>query len=103
MSDWDIYIYHTRRITPDERKAMLEDMFDSIRVDMSFFEEGDEAVRDGIAFDLMYRDTSFVEEQIDRVWRRHCTSLGYTTCFLYNLKTSLHIRQGGPGRPCGRT
>ena len=61
MSDWDLYIYSTRRITPDERKAVLEDMFDSIRVDMSFFEEGDEAVRDGIAFDLMYRDTSFVE------------------------------------------
>lgn len=91
MSDWDLYIYSTRRITPDERKAVLEDMFDSIRVDMSFFEEGDEAVRDGIAFDLMYRDTSFVEEQIDRVWRRHCTSLGYTTCFLYNLKTSRFI------------
>ena len=91
MSDWDLYIYSTRRITPDERKAVLEDMFDSIRVDMSFFEEGDEAVRDGIAFDLMYRDTSFVEEQIDRVWRRHCTSLGYTTCFLYNLKTSHFI------------
>ncbi len=88
-SDWDIYIYSDKRVPPEERGTILRDLFPSVRVDCSPFEEGDEAIgRDGMAYDLMYRSTDWTEWQIDDVWRKHNARIGYTTCFLYNISTS---------------
>lgn len=90
-SDWDIYIYSSTRIDPAVRKKLLSSLTDDYRICSSFFEEGDDFTAEGICFDLMYRDTGFVHEQIRRVWTDHTPSLGYTTCFLHNLKTSCFL------------
>ena len=87
-SDWDIYIYYDRHISREDRERIILPIADEARIDASFFEEGDEFTKDGITYDLMYRPVSFVNEQIDRVWVKHTPSLGYSTCFLYNLRTS---------------
>ena len=87
-SDWDIYIYSSTRIDPAVRKKILSSLTDDYRICSSFFEEGDDFTAEGIFFDLMYRDTGFVHEQIRRVWTDHTPSLGYTTCFLHNISTS---------------
>lgn len=87
-SDWDLYIYYDRHITREEREKIILPIAEEARIDASFFEEGDEFAKDGITYDLMYRPVSFVKEQIDRVWVKHIPSLGYSTCFLYNLRTS---------------
>ena len=87
-SDWDLYIYYDRHISREDRERIILPIADEARIDASFFEEGDEFTKDGITYDLMYRSVSFVNEQIDRVWVKHTPSLGYSTCFLYNLRTS---------------
>lgn len=52
-----------------------------------FWETGDEwvASRNGTVFDIMYRSPAWIAEQLDRVWHRHQASVGYSTCFVYNV------------------
>lgn len=91
LSDWDIYVYREGTIDRQVREEILSAIGDSHLVGSSFFEEGDEFIRDGVYYDVMYRDPEFIRQQIDRVWVNHQCSLGYTTCFLHNLKTSSFI------------
>lgn len=90
-SDWDIYVYRKERILPEVRAAIIGPLCDSMSIDASFFEEGDEFSKDGVYYDVMYRDEAFIQDQIERVWVRHQPSLGYSTCFLHNLRTSRFI------------
>lgn len=63
-----------------------------------FWETGDEwiASRSGTVVDIMYRSPAWIEEQLDRVWHRHQASVGYSTCFVYNVLHSqlLYDRDG---------
>lgn len=96
-SDWDIYIYSEKRVPPEERERILSSLCPRCRIDCSPFEEGDEAVAaDGDAYDLMYRSIEWTEWQVDDVWRKHKARIGYTTCFLHNIRTSeiLYDRNG---------
>lgn len=87
-SDYDLYVYRKGKVDPDLRRGLFEKIGGSADVDNSPFEEGDLFVpSEGPCIDIMYRDTSFPEEQIDRVWVKHQPSLGYSTCFLWNLRT----------------
>lgn len=38
--------------------------------------------------DLMYRNLDWVKGEVDWVWKNHGAKVGYTTCFLHNVKTS---------------
>lgn len=91
LSDWDIYIYRKKQIPSSAREKILSSITEHYLVDSSFFEEGDEMNADGIYFDIMYRDENFIRDQIERVWEKKQPSLGYSTCFLHNLKTSRFI------------
>ncbi|HKM08465.1 MAG TPA: DUF4037 domain-containing protein, partial [Sphaerochaeta sp.] len=44
----------------------------------------------------MYRSLEWAEEQVQRVWHNHQASVGYSTAFIHNLKTStiLHDTDG---------
>ena len=88
-SDYDIYIYSSSRVPPEERKRILSAISRTCRIDCSPFEEGDEATgMNGMLYDIMYRSMEWTERQVDDVWRKHNARIGYTTCFLYNIKTS---------------
>ena len=88
FSDLDIYVYSDNHV-PFEDRARIFSGFESVRINCSPFEEGDEIIdKYGNVYDIMYRSTEWTEWQLDDVWKRHNARLGYTTCFIYNISTS---------------
>ena len=87
-SDSDIYIYSDKIIDREDRRNIFSSISDEFIIASSLFEEGDEAIIDGLCYDFMYRTFSWMEEQVKDVWIDHNARLGYTTCFIYNLKSS---------------
>ena len=88
FSDLDIYVYSDNHV-PFEDRARIFSGFESVRINCSPFEEGDEIIdKCGNVYDIMYRSTEWTEWQIDDVYRKHNARVGYTTCFLYNIATS---------------
>ena len=85
-SDFDLYVYVTEDI-PLEMRAEIA--ADSARAEIgnATWEPGDEWVdaATGTRFDVMYRHVRWIEEQLERVLVRHEASVGYSTCFWYNV------------------
>jgi hypothetical protein len=79
-------------------RRQIADGASSPEIGNDFWEPGDEWVDHarGISVDIMYRDVRWIREQIDRVLVHHQPSIGYTTCFWYNVLHSqpLYDRQG---------
>jgi hypothetical protein len=89
-SDVDLYIYFREPITLVQRAEVTADASRK-EIGNAFWEPGDEWVdpQTRCRVDAMFRDLRWIEEQIDRVVSRHQASIGYTTCFWYNV---LHSR-----------
>ena len=98
-SDYDLYVYSEQEIPVTFRRGLLGD---AAEVDNRFWETGDEAVDEatGARLDIMYRSPRWIEEQLDRVLTRHEASVGYSTCFWFNVLHSeaLVDREGWYGR-----
>lgn len=88
MSDYDIYIYSKERVNIETRKNFAEKYASYCEIGNDYFEHGDEFIIDDICFDFMYRDLSFVENEINYIWKECNSKIGYTTAFLYNIKNS---------------
>lgn len=83
QSDFDIYVYTSREIPVDFRRALLGARAE---IDNRFWEPGDEAVDDaGLKLDVMYRSPQWIEERLERMLVRYEASIGYTTCFWFNV------------------
>jgi len=86
-SDIDLYVY----AEPEPPKAWRADLARKYGVRASigneFWEPGDEwvALRTGSVVDIMYRSPAWIEQQLDRVLLHHQASVGYSTCFVYNV------------------
>jgi predicted nucleotidyltransferase len=97
-SDFDIYVYVREEIPVSVRAAIAAAHAERVEVDNHFWEPGDEWVEadSRVSVDVMFRDVRWIEEQLDRVLRRHEASVGYSTCFWYNVISShtLYDRQG---------
>lgn len=88
-SDYDIYIYHDRPLSRETRQVLLDQLGGVANVGASFFEEGDEVhFEDSPYLDIMYRDVTWIDNEISDVWERCNARLGYTTCFIFNLVNS---------------
>ncbi len=89
-SDLDVYIYTDKEVDLDIRKQIAEKYAINPSLNNTYWETGDEMlIKDsGKGLDIMYRDPSWIESMIENVWVKHYASLGYTTCFLHNIKTS---------------
>ncbi len=96
-SDWDLYVYADSVPALTVREALAERFAVQAEVGNTFFEEGDELIlADGSIVDLMYRSPSWIEAELDAVWRRHQAKVGYTTAFVHNVRTStiLYDKEG---------
>jgi len=83
QSDFDIYVYASNEIPHAFRRALLGD---AAEIDNRFWEPGDETIDgSGRRIDIMYRSPQWIEDQLDRILVRHQASIGYTTCFWFNV------------------
>ena len=98
LSDYDLYVYSEKPLSLDIRHEMASLFASKAEVGNSFFDEGDELfLKDGTAVDIMYRSLEWAQQQVDGVWLGHHASVGYSTAFIHNLKTST-ILYDGDGR-----
>ena len=90
MSDYDIYVYSKNRVDINTRKKIAEKYSSCYDIGNDYFEHGDELIlkENGICLDFMYRDLSWIEGELNYVWRNFNSKIGYTTAFLYNIKHS---------------
>ena len=88
-SDVDLYVYVTHPLKLEERAAVAADA-KRVEIGNAFWEPGDEWIdpESGMGVDVMFRELAWIEEQIMRVVHDHQASLGYTTCFWYNVLNS---------------
>ena len=89
-SDFDIYIYTDKEPDVAKRAEIAAKYADYYEVDNHYFETGDVyTLREtGKPIDIMYRSPEWIEDCIKRVWEEGCASMGYTTCFVDNVKNS---------------
>lgn len=89
-SDFDLYVYLTAEIPLDVRRGIAATFAERIEINNQFWEPGDEwiAASSGSGVDIMYRQLPWLEEQIERVLVHHQASVGYSTCFWYNVLNS---------------
>ena len=85
-SDIDLYVYSRQPISLDERRRVAAGA-GRAEIGNAFWEPGDEWVDEaaGVSVDVMFRDCRWIEEQLDRVLKHHQASVGYSTCFWYNV------------------
>jgi hypothetical protein len=86
-SDIDLYVYVRSEIPVAVRAAVASARSRRAEVDNRFWELGDEWIEadTGVSVDVILRDVPWIEDQLDRVLRRHEASVGYTTCLWHNV------------------
>lgn len=86
-SDIDLYVYVSASIDLATRAALAGK---GAEIDNQVWEPGDEwrDAATGIGVDVMYRDPEWITAQLDRVLIEYQASVGYSTCFWYNVRTS---------------
>jgi hypothetical protein len=99
LSDIDLYVYTSAVVPLEARQALVAGMR-AARADLNlqFWDLGDEwyDADTGIEVDVIYWEPAWIETQLNRIWREHQASLGYSTCFWYTIYHSrvLYDRQG---------
>jgi hypothetical protein len=87
-SDIDLYVYAQGGDAPVSARAMLiAARAERREIDNHYWETEDGWIEteSGTAVDVTYRSEQGITEQIDRVLVRHEASVGYSTCFWYNV------------------
>ena len=86
-SDLDLYVYAGHEPSLEWRANLARKFGERASVGNDFWEPGDEwvALRTGSIVDIMYRSPAWMEQQLDRVLLQHQASVGYSTCFVYNV------------------
>lgn len=89
-SDYDIYIYCSKEPDVEERRKIALKYAQNPEIDNHYFETGDVYYlkKTGKPVDIMYRSKESIEGNLHWVWDLCNASLGYTTCFVYNVNKS---------------
>ncbi|NEO94855.1 MAG: DUF4037 domain-containing protein [Moorea sp. SIO3G5] len=90
-SDYDFYVYVKKDIPVEIRAAIAKQFAERIEINNQFWETGDEWIdlKSGFGVDVMYRTPQWIEEQLSRILVNHQASIGYSTCFWWNILTSV--------------
>jgi hypothetical protein len=92
-SDIDLYVYTRKDVPLQARLSIIERSGGSIKANLglNYFGLTDVWINSttGIEIDVMYFDTGWMEDRIERVIRKHQPSLGYSTCFWYTVRNSV--------------
>jgi len=85
-SDIDLYVYVSEDV-PLDLRAKIAAGSTRTEIGNATWEPGDEWIDEvtGTSVDVMYRHVRWMEEQLDRVLVYHQASVGYSTCFWYNV------------------
>ncbi len=88
-SDIDLYVYASPTPPVDRRLAFAQDVASSWEVDNRYWETEDLLVlKSGMKAEIIWRDFSFIQDQMERTLDRCEAWVGYTTCFWANLLRS---------------
>ncbi|MBC6418337.1 MAG: DUF4037 domain-containing protein [Prochloron sp. SP5CPC1] len=92
-SDYDFYVYSDREISVADPFGIAQEFADHAEINNQFWEPGDEWIdRDtGFHIDIMYRDPNWSEGQLERLLKEYQASVGYSTCFWWNILTSIPL------------
>lgn len=97
-SDIDLYVYAEPEPSEAWRARLARKFGERASIGNHFWEPGDEwiASTTNTVVDIMYRSPTWIEAQLARVLQQHQASVGYSTCFVYNVLHSkaLHDRNG---------
>jgi len=87
-SDYDIYLYCTAPIPEESRRTILEKYCSYVEYGNHFWElEDNGTFRNGIDFDLLYRNLRDFVSEVASVVECCQAHNGYTTCMWHNLRT----------------
>jgi len=89
-SDIDLYVYSREPLAVEPRAEIASRRAARTWLNNQFWEAGDEWIEreSGVAVDVMFRVTGWIEDQLDLVLRRHEASVGYSTCLWHNVLVS---------------
>jgi hypothetical protein len=89
QSDVDLYVYGSEIISLATRAGVARHA-SRAEIGNCSWEPGDEWIdgETGISVDIMFRTMRWIEDQLDRSLLRHAASVGYSTCFWYNVRNS---------------
>jgi hypothetical protein len=92
-SDLDVYVYSRAEVPLELRAGMGRAFSTRPEIGNTAFEPGDEWVDEatGLRVDVTYRMTEWIEAQLDAVLVEHRASVGYSTCFWWNVRTSVPL------------
>ncbi|MBW4684895.1 MAG: DUF4037 domain-containing protein [Komarekiella atlantica HA4396-MV6] len=87
LSDLDFYVYLQEEISVDIRESIAKQFSDRSEINNQFWEPGDEWIdkNSGRSIDIMYRTLFWIEQQMNSVVIKHQASVGYSTCFWWNI------------------
>jgi hypothetical protein len=90
-SDLDLYVYLERPRPIEARRRIATRSARRSEVGNQFWESGDEWIDDasGLQLDVMFRDTGWIEEELNRNLVHHQAAVGYSTCFWDNVRASI--------------
>jgi hypothetical protein len=96
-SDLNLYVYLCGEIPVAKRAEIANARAVWAEVDNHSWEPGDEWVEagSGLGVDIIFRRTDWIQDQLEKVLRRHEASLGCSTCLWYNIRTSHALHDPG--------
>ena len=90
-SDYDIYIYSSKKIPIEKRKVITDKYFSYMELNNTFWEtEDDGFLKEGnIPVEIIYRDLDLIDGLLNRTLVKCEADIGYTTCFWCNFINSI--------------